>query len=80
MVTNHTDTGKKLKVETTSKEKYQQQQDFIIIDLIKVEQQQYLDQEIINIPMNPIIHIYFNKHHMLWEIIHDTYFTFITVS
>ena len=44
--------------------------EFITIDVIEVEQQQYPYQGIITLPMNPIINSYSNKHPMKWEIIH----------
>ena len=65
-----TDTGIKFKVETSSKERYQQLLEFIIIDIIKLEQQHNSGQDIINIYTNPIINSSFNKHLMSWDIIH----------
>ena len=62
-------TGKKLKVETRVKERDQQLLDFITIDVIKIEQKQYPDQDIITLTMNLIINSSFNKHPMSWEII-----------
>ena len=58
------DTVNKLKFETTVKKIDQQLLDFIIIDLLKIEQQHYLYQDIITIPMNPIMNSSFNKHPM----------------
>ena len=42
----------------------------ITIGVIKTEQQQYSDQDIITLPMIPIINSYFNKHPMLCKLIH----------
>ena len=44
--------------------------DIIIIDVIKVEQNQFTNQYIVTMPMTPIINSYFNKHPMLGEINH----------
>ena len=65
-----TDTGKKLKFETTVKEIYQQLLDFVTIDVLNIEQKNPSDQDIITLPMIPIIGSYFNKHSMSWELIH----------
>ena len=65
-----TDTGMKLKVKTTVKERYQQLFDFITIDVITIEQKHPSSQDIITLPMTPTINSSFNKHTMLWEIIH----------
>ena len=65
-----TDTGKKLKVETTVNEIYQQLLDLVTIDSIKIEQQHYSYQYIITLLMNPIINSSFKKYPMSWEIIH----------
>ena len=65
-----TDPGKKLKVESTVKERYQQQLCFNKIDIIKVKQNKSTDQDIFTIPINPTINSYFNKYPMLWYIIH----------
>ena len=65
-----TDKGKKLKVETEVKERYQQVLDSIYIDVINIEQQHSSDKDIITPPMNPIINSSFNKHTMSWELIH----------
>ena len=43
--------------------------DFINIDILKLEHQQPSSQDIITLPMNPIVNIYFNKQPMLWDII-----------
>ena len=43
---------------------------FITIELIKVEQQIYIEQDIITWPMNKILNISFNKHPMSQEFIH----------
>ena len=53
-----TDTGIKSKVETSSKEKDQQLLDFITIDALKIEQQHTSNQDIITLPMTPIISSY----------------------
>ena len=65
-----TDTGIQFKVETLSKERYQQLLYFITIDILKLEQQHPSSQDIITLPMNPRINICFNKHPMSWELIH----------
>ena len=61
-----TDTGNKLKVETIVKEIYKQLLEFITIDVLNIDQQDFSDQDIINPLMNPIINSYFNKHPMAW--------------
>ena len=53
-----TDTGNKLKFEITVKEIDQQLLYFINIDLLNIEQQNYSDQYIINLPITPIIKSY----------------------
>ena len=63
-------TGIKSKVETSSKDIYQQLLDLITIDILKIEHQHHSSKDIINLPMNPIINSYFNKHPMSWELIH----------
>ena len=65
-----TDTGTKLKVETKVKERDQQLLEFIKIYVLKIEQQHPSGQEIITLPMTPIINSSFNKHPMPWELIH----------
>ena len=65
-----TDIGIKFKVETSAKERDQQLLDSISIDVTNIEQQHYSDQDIITLPMNPIINSYFNKNTMSWELIH----------
>ena len=50
-----TDTGMKLKVETTVKEIYQQLLEFINIDVINIEQQHTSSQCFITLTMYPII-------------------------
>ena len=65
-----TDTGIKFKVETSSKERYQQLLDFITIGILKLEQQNTSSQDIITLTINPIINSCFNKHPISWEIIH----------
>ena len=59
-------TRKKLNVDSTFKEKYQKLLEFITIYVVRVEQQQSIYQDIITLPMNPIINSYFNKHPMKW--------------
>ena len=56
--------GKKLKVETEVKERNQKLLDFIAIEIIKADQQKYPEQGVINLPMDHIINISFNKHPM----------------
>ena len=65
-----TDTGIKFKVETSYKERDKQLLEFITIDIIKLEQKYTSSQDIITIPMNPIIKSSLNKHPMSWDIIH----------
>ena len=57
-------TGKKLNVEKTVKYRYQQLLEFISIDVLKTEQQNYSYQDIINLPMTPIINSSLNKNPM----------------
>ena len=64
------DTGIKFKFETSAKEIDQKLLYFIIIDILKLEQQHPSSQYIITLPMNPIINSSFNKHPMSWYIIH----------
>ena len=52
-------------------ERYQQLLNFIIIDILQIEQQHYSDQEIITPPITPIINSSFNKQPMSWELIHS---------
>ena len=59
-----TDTGIKFKVETSAKERDKQLLDIITIAILKLEHQHTSSQDIITIPMNPIIHSYFNKQPM----------------
>ena len=61
-----TDTGMKLKVETTIKEIDQQFWEFITIGVLKIEYQRPSIHYIINLTMTPIIKSYFIKHPMLW--------------
>ena len=61
-----TDIGKKIKVETAVKERDTKLLDFITIDILKIEQKHYSDQEIINLSMTPIINSSFNKHPLSW--------------
>ena len=65
-----TDTGTKLKVETTAKEIFQQLLNFITIDVLKIEHQHLSIQYIMNISMTPIVNSHFNKNTVSWEIIH----------
>ena len=60
----NTDTGIKFKVETSAKERDQNLLDFITIDILKLEHQHPSSQDIITLPMNPIINSYFNKQPM----------------
>ena len=59
-----TDTAIKFKVETSDKERYQQLFEFVTIDIIKLGQKHPSSKYIINLPMNKIINISFNKHPM----------------
>ena len=59
-----TDTGKKLKYETTVKERDQKLLDFITINVLKIIKQDFLFQGIITLLMTPIINSTFNKHPM----------------
>ena len=45
--------------------------DFITIDVHKIEQKHPSSQDIITLPMTPIVNSYFNKHPMTWELIHS---------
>ena len=65
-----TDTSLKVNVETSTKEIDLQLLDFITIDILKVEQQHTSIQNIITMPMNPIINISFSKHSISWDLIH----------
>ena len=60
-----TNTGKNLEVQTKLYEIDQQLLDFITIDSIKIEQQHSLYQDIITLPITPIINSSF-KHPMSW--------------
>ena len=51
----NTDTGKKPKLKTRAKEKYQQLLDFITIDVLNIEQQYCSDQENITLPMTQFL-------------------------
>ena len=64
-----TNTGKKVKVETESREIYQKLLDFIKIEITEVEQQKSTENDIINLPMDPIVNISSSKHPMSWELI-----------
>ena len=57
-------TGIKPKVETKVKERYHQLLDFITIYVFNIEQQHPSSQDIITLPMTPIINSSFNKHPM----------------
>ena len=59
-----TDKGIELKVEISAKERYQQLLNFTTIGVLKFEQQIPSSQEIITLPMTPIINSSFNKHTM----------------
>ena len=65
-----TDTDKKLKVETSAKERDQNLLNFIAIDIIKLEQKHPSSKDIITLPMNKIINSSVKKHPMSWELIH----------
>ena len=65
-----TDRRIKLIVETSAKEIDKQLLYFITIDILKLEQQYPSSQDIITLPMNPIINRSFNKQHMPWDLIH----------
>ena len=65
-----TDIGKKVKVESESREIYQKLLYFIKIEIIEVEQQKSTENDIINLPMDPIVNISSSKHPMSWELIH----------
>ena len=56
------DTGLKFKVETTAKEIYEPLLEFIIIDVLEIEQRHSSSQDIISISMTTIINRSFNKH------------------
>ena len=64
-----TDTGIKLKVETSSKERDQLLLYFINIDIIKLKHKYPSSQDIITLPTNPVINIYFSEHPISWELI-----------
>ena len=66
-----TNTGNKLKIETTVKEIDQKLLDSITFDVFNIEQQHPSIQDIITLPMTPIINSSFNKHPMAWELIHS---------
>ena len=57
-----TKSGVNFKVETSAKERDQKLLDFITIDILKLEHQHNSSKDIINLSMNPIINISFNKH------------------
>ena len=63
-------TGNKLKFETTARERDQESLVLITIDVLKTEQQNYSDEDIITLLMTQIINSSFNKHSMSWELIH----------
>ena len=65
-----TDTEIKFKVETTVKERYQQLLDLINIDILKLEQKHPSSQDIITLPITPILDHSLKKHPISWEIIH----------
>ena len=58
------DTEMNLKIESIVEEIHQKLLDFITIDVLKIEQQHISSQDIITLPMNPIINSSFNKHSM----------------
>ena len=53
-------TAIKSKVETSAKERDKQLLGFITIDILKLEHKHTSSKEIITLPTNPIINIYFN--------------------
>ena len=55
------DKGVKFKVKTSAKERYQQLFYFVSIDILNIEQKHTSSKDIINISINPIINISFNK-------------------
>ena len=57
-----TNAGNKIRVYTTVKERDKQLLDLITINLLKIEKQHSSDQEIITLPMIPIVSSSFNKH------------------
>ena len=63
-----TETGNKLKVGTKVKERDHKLLDFITIEIVKVSQQKFSEQDIIILPVTPIINISFNKYTMSWEL------------
>ena len=65
-----TDTEKKINIETESKERDKKLLYFITMNIIKVEEKEYTENDIITFPMDTIINSSFNINHMLWEIIH----------
>ena len=65
-----TSTVMKLKVETAVKQIYEQLLGLINIDVLNIEQQHPSGQDIITVPMTPIINSSFNKHPISWEFIH----------
>ena len=65
-----TDMGNKIKVETDTKYIEKQLLEYILIDIIKVLKHPLLEQNIINISMDPIINISFKKSRMTWELIY----------
>ena len=66
----NTDAGMKLKHKTTVKEVDKKLLDFITIYVLKIGHNHTSSQQIMTLPMNPIINIPFNKHPMSWELIH----------
>ena len=54
----------------TVKERDKQLLDFIIIYILKIEEQHYSDKYIITLPMTPILNSSLNKQPMSWELIH----------
>ena len=70
MVTNRHRYRKETKSWNNSKINRPKILDFIIIGVLRVEQQHYSDRDIITISTTPIINSYLNKHTMSWELIH----------
>ena len=62
--------GKKLNIETDTQHRYQQLIDFILIGSMQVDKKLSSEQNIINISMDTIINISFNKTPMTWRLIY----------
>ena len=75
-----TDTGKELKVETELYEIDQQLLDLVTIDSIKIEQQHSLYQDIITLPITPIINSSFKNTPCHGKSFISIYLTLLTLS